>query len=68
MVVFGFVTMHIKVVIGLKVLCNKSLCHGLAYGHVVPRLDPDVTDVAIRPLVDSNVYTAEVETLTAGRG
>lgn len=51
---------HVRVVIGLKVLRDKSLRHGLAHGYVAPGLDPDVADVAIRPLVDSDVYTADV--------
>ena len=51
---------HVMVVIGLKVLRDKSLCHGLAHGHVAPGLDPDVADVAIGPLVDGDVHTADV--------
>lgn len=46
---------HVLVVIGLKVLRDKLLCHGLAHGHVAPELDPDVANAAIGPLVDGVV-------------
>lgn len=49
------------VVIGLKVLRDKSLCHGLAHGHGAPELDPDVADVAIGPLVEGDVHTFDVD-------
>ena len=52
---------HVMVVIGLEVLRDKSLCHGLAHGHVAPGLDPDVADVAIGLLVDGDAHTADVD-------
>ena len=51
---------YVMVVIGLKVLRDKLLCHGLAHGHVSPKLDPDVADVAIGPLVNGDSHTADV--------
>lgn len=51
---------HVRVVIGLKVLRDKLLCHSLGHSHVAPGLDPDVADVPIRPLVDGDVHTADV--------
>ena len=54
------VTPHEGEVNARGTLRDKSLCHGLTHGNVTPGLDPDIAHVAIRPLVDGDVHTANV--------
>ena len=51
---------HGSDVIGLKVLRDKALRIGLAHGYGAPKLDPDVADVEIKPLVESDSHTIDV--------
>lgn len=51
---------HSRVVVGFKVLRDKALVLGLAHGYVASKLDPDVADLVIRPLVESDSDTADV--------
>ena len=52
---------HSSDVVAFKVLRGKALRLGLAHGYVAPKLDPDVADLGIRPLVESDSDTAGVD-------
>jgi len=51
---------HSGVVVGFKVLRDKALRLGLAHGYVASKLDPNVADLVIKPLVESDSDTADV--------
>lgn len=52
---------HSSDVVAFKVLRDEALCLGLAHGYVAPKLDPDVADLGIRPLVEDDSDTAGVD-------
>ena len=58
---------HSRDVVVFEVLRDKALRLGLGHGYSAPILDPDVADLVIRPLVESDSDTADVDVSSLAR-